>query len=169
DHYCALVKMRISDLEHGDSLHLPAPRDLLRILRWVFAGIQDFAPRPSQSHISSGVMDRQRTLAGEGSCGLAAVNFVEFRIDMGIPRWMSDQSAEFRDFTLQEMLLYHLIARHKTTTYSDWVTPCILASNGEVPGFTANLAVGYSDFNLDMPSTDMVCHSSDSILLLNFN
>ncbi|KAJ6572488.1 hypothetical protein DFH09DRAFT_916572, partial [Mycena vulgaris] len=115
NHYCALVKMRIDDLEHGDSLHLPAHRDLLPILRWAFAGLQDFAPRPLQDHITPGVIDRQRTLAGEGSCGIAAVNFVEFRVDMDIPRWMSDQSAEFRDFMLQNMLLYHLIARRKTT------------------------------------------------------
>ncbi|KAF7354194.1 hypothetical protein MVEN_01107100 [Mycena venus] len=158
DHYCALVKMRIDDLEHGDSLHLPAPHDLLRILRWAFAGLHDFAPRSSQDHISAGVIDRQRSLAGEGSCGIAAVNFVEFRVDMGIPRWMSDQSEEFRDFMLQDMLLYHLIARRKTTTYSDWVTPCVLTSNGEVPGFTAHLAVGYSDFNLDMPLTTTMDH-----------
>ncbi|KAJ7859985.1 hypothetical protein B0H14DRAFT_2198708, partial [Mycena olivaceomarginata] len=136
------------------------PHDLLPTLRWAFAGLGDFSPHVTQDHIAPGVMDRQRTLAGEGSCGIAAVNFVEFRVDMSIPRWMSDQSAEFRDFMLQEMLLYHLIARRKTTTYNDWVTSCFLASNGELPGFTANLAVGYLDFNLEMPSTTTVCRSS---------
>ncbi|KAF7345871.1 hypothetical protein MVEN_01609100 [Mycena venus] len=156
DHYSALVKMRVDDLEHGDSLNLPPESDLLPLLRWALAGLRDFEPRADQTYIPSGLIDRQTSLAGEGSCGIAAANFIEFRIGMDIPRWMADQSADFRDLFLQEMLLYHLIARCKTTQYSDWVMPCFLSGNGEVPGFTStDVGVGYCDFNLDMPSPDM--------------
>ncbi|KAF7356153.1 MULE domain-containing protein [Mycena venus] len=155
DHYSALVKMRVDDLEHGDSLNLPPESDLLPLLRWALAGLRDFESRADQTYIPSGLIDRQTSLAGEGSCGIAAANFIEFRIGMDIPRWMADQSADFRDLFLQEMLLYHLIARCKTTQYSDWVMPCFLSGNGEVPGFTStDVGVGYCDFNLDMPSPD---------------
>ncbi|KAF7349836.1 hypothetical protein MVEN_01284100 [Mycena venus] len=156
DHYSALVKMRIDDLEHGDSLNLPPESDLLPLLWWALAGLRDFEPRADQTYIPSSLIDRQTSLAGEGSCGIAAAKFIEFRIGMDIPRWMADQSADFRDLFLQEMLLYHLIACCETTIYSDWVMPCILSGNGEVPGFTStDVGIGYYDFNLDMPSPDM--------------
>ncbi|KAF7371978.1 hypothetical protein MVEN_00055800 [Mycena venus] len=138
DHYSALVKMRVDDLEHGDSLNLPPESDLLPLLRWALAGLRDFEPRADQTYIPSGLIDRQTSLAGEGSCGIAAANFIEFRIGMDIPRWMADQSGG------------------PTTQYSDWVMPCFLSGNGEVPGFTStDVGVGYCDFNLDMPSPDM--------------
>ncbi|KAF7369166.1 hypothetical protein MVEN_00243800 [Mycena venus] len=141
DHYSALVKMRIDDLEHGDSLNLPLNLIYCLCYGGHWLGFETLSPT---------------SLAGEGSCGIAAANFVEFRIGMDIPRWMADQSADFRDLFLQEMLLYHLIACCKTTQYSDWVMPCFLSGNGEVPGFTStDVGVGYSDFNLDMPSPDM--------------
>ncbi|KAJ7906953.1 hypothetical protein B0H13DRAFT_1618935 [Mycena leptocephala] len=170
-HYSSLFKIQIADLEFGDSLHLPAPPDLLAIVRWVFAGLPGFEPPPTQKHITAGIIDRQTTLGGRGSCGIAATNFIEFRIDMNIPRWMSDQSAEFRDAMLQDLILYHIIARRQTTvsllvffvsceedylhiiqTYQDWVTPCALVANGEIPGFHPDLAIGYNDFNLDKPN-----------------
>ncbi|KAJ6485399.1 hypothetical protein C8R47DRAFT_938823, partial [Mycena vitilis] len=155
EHYSGLYKLRIDELEHGDSMHHPAARDLLRILRWALAGLPGFEPPAGQTHITAGLVDRQTTSSGEGSCGIAAFNFVDFRIGMGTPRWMAAQSAQFRDLFLQDMLLYHLIARRRTTTYSDWVTPCDLASNGEIAGFITDVAVGYRDYNLDRPSTNV--------------
>ncbi|KAJ7637922.1 hypothetical protein DFH06DRAFT_1432525, partial [Mycena polygramma] len=154
EHYSGLYKLRIDELEHGDSMHRPAAYDLLRILRWALAGLPGFEPPADQTYITTGLVDRQTTLSGEGSCGIAAFNFVDFRIGMGTPRWMAAQSAQFRDLFLQDLLLYHLIARRRTTTYSDWVTPCDLASNGEVAGFMPDVAVGYQDYNLDRPSTN---------------
>ncbi|KAJ7916705.1 hypothetical protein B0H13DRAFT_2447578 [Mycena leptocephala] len=145
----------IVDLEHGDSLHLPAPPDLLLLLRWAFAGLPGFEPPPSQTHITPGLIDRQTTLGGPGSCGIASTNFIEFRVGLGNPRWMADQSAQFRDLYLQDLVLYHLIARRKMTMYQDWVTPCTLVSNGEVPGFLPDLGIGYNDFNLDMPASNL--------------
>jgi hypothetical protein len=118
EHYSALIKLRIVDLEHGDSLHLPAPPDLLLLLRWAFAGLPGFEPPPSQTHITPGLIDRQTTLGGPGSCGIASTNFIEFRVGLGTPRWMADQSAQFRDLYLQDLILYHLIARRKMTVSS---------------------------------------------------
>ncbi|KAJ7713987.1 hypothetical protein B0H16DRAFT_1246677, partial [Mycena metata] len=106
NHYASICHIYIAELEHGDSLHLPATPDILPILRWVFAGLQ-YAPSPNQTYIRPGVIDRQSTLAGGGSCGIASTNFIESRVGLGIPRWRAAQSAEFRDVFLQEVLLYH--------------------------------------------------------------
>ncbi|KAF8188519.1 hypothetical protein K438DRAFT_1594204 [Mycena galopus ATCC 62051] len=146
--------MLLAELAYGDSLHLPAARDILPILRWAFSGLPGFEPSPSQTHITPGLIDRQQALAGGGSCGIAATNFIECRAGLGLPRWRAAQSAEFRNIFLRDLLLYHLIARKKTSSYTDWVTPCSLNVNGEVPGLTDE-AVGYNDFNLDMLTLDV--------------
>ena len=54
--------------------------------------------------MKAGLTDRQQTLSGRSSCGIAAVNFVEFRIGMGFPRWLSAQSTQFSD----SFLLYRI-------------------------------------------------------------
>ncbi|KAK7057078.1 hypothetical protein R3P38DRAFT_2598331, partial [Favolaschia claudopus] len=151
NHYSAIVKIRLDELEHGDSLHLPAQSDLLPILRWVFAGLGAFDPGNSQAHIKPGLIDRQRSLAGEGSCGIAALNFIAFRTGMQTPRWMADESLRFRDELLHALLRYHLIARQKSTTFSDWVVLCALKGEDAEVAFpieALGVAVGYSDFNL---------------------
>ncbi|KAJ7448730.1 hypothetical protein FB451DRAFT_1187547 [Mycena latifolia] len=77
------------------------------------------------------------------------------RIGLHIPRWHATESALFHDVVLQELLLYHLIARRKRTVYADWVVQCTLVSAGEVPCFLPDaVAVGYRDFNLDMLSAN---------------
>ncbi|KAK6971450.1 hypothetical protein R3P38DRAFT_3242423 [Favolaschia claudopus] len=131
--------------EASEKSRCDAP-DLLPILRWAFSGLNRFAPPLQQQSIQSGLMDVQGTYSGGGSCGIAATNFVELRAGLPIPRWQAEQSSLFRDLILQDLLLYHLIARGKTTTYSDWVVPC--THNGEVSLFT-DVAVGYNDFNLN--------------------
>jgi hypothetical protein len=115
NHYSAIFKLSIADLEHGDSLHLPAAPDILRILRWAFAGLRHYEPAQNLVHIKPGLIDRQTTLAGGGSCGIAAMNFIEFRVGLGAPRWRSTESTKFRDAFLRELLLYHLLAREKKT------------------------------------------------------
>ncbi|KAJ6591958.1 hypothetical protein B0H10DRAFT_1731124, partial [Mycena sp. CBHHK59/15] len=143
-----LYKCSLDELEHGDSMHLPAAQDLLTIFRWAFAGLRGFEPMPQQTHIKPGLVDRQTTLAGGGSCGIVSTNFIEIRVGLDTPRWSSKQSAQFRDVILQEVLLFHLLARRKMTTYSDWVTPCARLANGEAPSFIPDIGIGYNDFNL---------------------
>ncbi|KAJ6532814.1 hypothetical protein B0H10DRAFT_2148023 [Mycena sp. CBHHK59/15] len=96
-------------------MHLPAAQDLLTIFRWAFAGLRGFEPMPQQTHIKPGLVDRQTTLAGGGSCGIVSTNFIEIRVGLDTPRWSSKQSAQFRDVFLQEVLLFHLLARRKMT------------------------------------------------------
>ncbi|KAK7021561.1 hypothetical protein R3P38DRAFT_3196292 [Favolaschia claudopus] len=132
DHYSATCKVLSNPYEFGDSLNRCYASDLLPILRWAFSRLNRFAPPLQQQSIQSGLMDVQG-YSGGGSCGIAATNFVELRAGLPIPRWQAEQSSLFRDLILQDLLLYHLIARGKTTTYSDWVVPCTRISNGEPP------------------------------------
>ncbi|KAJ7834228.1 hypothetical protein B0H14DRAFT_2591010 [Mycena olivaceomarginata] len=69
NHFSAVCKVFLAELE-GDSLHLPTAPDILPIFRWAFNGLGHFAPPPEQVHIQPGHIDRQRTLAGGGSCGV---------------------------------------------------------------------------------------------------
>ncbi|KAJ7876322.1 hypothetical protein B0H14DRAFT_3436646 [Mycena olivaceomarginata] len=144
----------MDQLEHGDTLHLPAASDILPILRWVFTGLPGFEPPSAQTYISPGLIDRQTTLAGGGSCGLGATNFIQFCMGLGLPRWHASRATEFRDQFLRDLLLYHFISRLKTTSYYEWVMPCTLQTSDEVPGITTfDEAIGYADLNLDMLST----------------
>ncbi|KAJ7163676.1 hypothetical protein C8R46DRAFT_901901 [Mycena filopes] len=158
-HYSGVNLVHLHELEHGDSLHLRIMPDLIPVLQWAFMDLHGFTPAGG---VRTGLVDRQKTVAGGGSCGIAATNFVEHRAGLGIPRWHAAQSAQFRDKFLRDIILYHVIARAKPTvgllhstrslilmlpqSFLDWVYPCRLVANGEVPVFTAN--VGYRDFNL---------------------
>ncbi|KAK7034181.1 hypothetical protein R3P38DRAFT_3263915 [Favolaschia claudopus] len=115
DHYSAICKIFIADFEHGDSLQRSPAEDILDILRWAFSGLGHFAPPPQQKSIKAGPIDLQSIYAGMGSCGIAATNFIETQMGLGIPCWQASNSASFRDSCLQDLLLYHLI------TYVDWV------------------------------------------------
>ncbi|KAJ7645697.1 hypothetical protein B0H17DRAFT_1148395 [Mycena rosella] len=109
-HYAAVYKFTMADLENG---------------------LGDFAPPAEQAYIKPGLIARQSALAGGGSCGIAAMNFVETCVGLSTPRWLAAKSTEFRD------------------PFKDWVQLCTLVDNGEVSGFTApDIAIGYRDFNL---------------------
>ncbi|KAJ7026265.1 hypothetical protein C8F04DRAFT_1297965 [Mycena alexandri] len=146
DHYCSFFKFTIPEIEHGDSMKSFPPSDVLPILRWVLADLSGF----NVGAITAGSIDRQSALAGGGSCGIASTNFIESRA-LGTPRWRANRSAHFRQEMIRDLVLYHLIARKKTTVYWDWVEPCTLIDNGEVAS-GSDVAVGYSDYNLDMPT-----------------
>jgi hypothetical protein len=118
NHFSAVCKVFLAELELGDSLHLPAAPDILPILRWAFNGLGHFAPPPEQVHIQPGHINCQRTLAGGGSCEVASCNFVETSVGLPIPRWRAIESAKFRDMFLQDILLYHLLACRQKNSMS---------------------------------------------------
>ncbi|KAJ7087023.1 hypothetical protein C8R43DRAFT_1173898, partial [Mycena crocata] len=138
DHYSALVKCSVEDFEHGDSLHHDISPDLIPILCWAFGGLRNY----QSCQPKTGTIDLQSPVFGGGSCGIAAVNFVEVRGGLPVQRWRAWESAQFRDEYLRDLLLYHLLARKKATTYADWVVPCARVANDEVPGFTFHIATG---------------------------
>ncbi|KAJ7602404.1 hypothetical protein DFH06DRAFT_951514, partial [Mycena polygramma] len=95
-------------LEHGDSLgHDPAP-DVLPVIQWVFSDLTNTTCMSlPPARITQGVIAKQRSDAGGGSCFLAAQNFIESRADPSTPRWIPERSAEFRNKALRELVLYH--------------------------------------------------------------
>ncbi|KAJ7110883.1 hypothetical protein C8R44DRAFT_544532, partial [Mycena epipterygia] len=95
-HYSAFVKFRLQDIDFGDSMHLPAAKDILPILRWVLSGLPSHSATPN-TQIRAGTIDRQSTMAGCGSCGIAATNFAELRANIGTRPWRAKQSEDFRD------------------------------------------------------------------------
>ncbi|KAK7005509.1 hypothetical protein R3P38DRAFT_2556810, partial [Favolaschia claudopus] len=100
--------------EHGDSLNRPVAADIPPILRWAFAGLEGFAPSLQQQSFDAGVIDLQG-YSGGGSCGIAATNFIERKSGIPCLPWRAEQSSFFRGGMIQDMLLYHLISRRKTT------------------------------------------------------
>ncbi|KAJ6453879.1 hypothetical protein C8R47DRAFT_242718, partial [Mycena vitilis] len=157
EHYAALVKVSLQDIELGDSLHQGPAEDIFIMLRWVLAGLATHEIGPN-TQIRPGAIDRQSALAGGGSCGIAGTNFVEVRANIGVEPWRAKRSEAFRDEMLRDLLLFHLIAKRKTSSFGTWVVPCTLASVGEKISFDP-AGVGYNDFNLYMPAENVSIHT----------
>jgi hypothetical protein len=74
NHFAAFIyRQGSSVIEYGDSLHHPPPHHILPILQWVFSGVIQHEIK----HIRSGVISKQGAGSGAGSCGLAALNFIQ--------------------------------------------------------------------------------------------
>lgn len=74
-HYTAYVYYIGSTVvDHGDSLHEPPADNILGIISWVIKGFG----YPAVETISMGTISKQSGLnGGEGSCGIAVLNFIE--------------------------------------------------------------------------------------------
>jgi hypothetical protein len=79
NHYTAYVyHVRSTIIDHGDSLHQPPADDILDIISWVIIGLG----HPPVETISSGTILKQGGFnGGDGSCGVAALNFIECYAD----------------------------------------------------------------------------------------
>ena len=58
----------------------------------------------------SGIMDLQGQGGGDGSCAIAAHNFIACVADSALKRWTSPSSREVRDQLLRELCIYHEVA-----------------------------------------------------------
>lgn len=106
NHYSSYSMESFHLLKHGDSMHREPANDVLPILHWVLSGLSTNLPLS----IEMGIMDRQGRGGGEGSCGIAAHNFVACEIDPALPRWTAQSSRDVRDHLLRELCLYNHIA-----------------------------------------------------------
>ncbi|KAJ7447814.1 hypothetical protein FB451DRAFT_990315, partial [Mycena latifolia] len=111
DHYAGYSHSPTIALQHGDSLHRPPPRDVLPIIQWVFSDLPSTAILLPPPEITPGTIEQQRADAGSGSCFLAAQNFIEHQADPGVPSWIPEMSAQFRNKALREVVLYHLVTQ----------------------------------------------------------
>jgi hypothetical protein len=105
-HYSSYVLESSRILEYGDSLHGDPADDILPILRWLLSGLGVDLP----TDVRRGIMDHQGVGGGDGSCAIAAHNFVACRMDSTIERWMARSSWKVRDSLLRELCLYHHVA-----------------------------------------------------------
>lgn len=99
-----------SYLNHGDSLAVQAPGDMLDIFQWF---IEDISISVFPLPIS--VQEVATPLQGlrSGSCGIAALNFIERQADPTVPLWSNSQSSIFRHTSLRNLVLYHCLALNK--------------------------------------------------------
>ena len=105
DHYTAYVyNIGSTTIDHGDSLHQPPADDILGIISWVISGLG----HPPVENICEGTISRQgRVNGGEGSCGIAALNFIECYSDNDLRQWEGSNSSLFCDVALQNLIRYH--------------------------------------------------------------
>lgn len=90
----------------ADSLSHAPPTHLSDVLRWVF--------RDTRFHISNKInivdVALQTALSGNGSCGIAAHNFIHRHAFGSVAAWHPSRSQQFRDAALLELAIFHLCA-----------------------------------------------------------
>jgi len=156
NHYTAYVyHVGSTVVDHGDSLHQPPADDILDIISWVITGLG----YPPIDTISTGIISQQGGFnGGEGSCGIAALNFIECYADTKLHWWEGSNSHLFRDMALQNLICYHNSAQvenfRRLTTVRNLVVnislPQLALAISESP-----LASGYIDFNMYLPLVSM--------------
>ena len=85
--------------------HLPAS-DILPILQWILSGLQT----DTLAAVEPGIMDLQGQGGGDGSCAIAAHNFIACAADSTLNCWTSPSSRAVRDQLLYELCVYHEVA-----------------------------------------------------------
>lgn len=161
DHYTAYVyHVGSTIVDHGDSLHQPPADDVLGIISWVITGLG----HPPVETIGVGTISRQGGLnGGEGSCGIAALNFIECYSDNGLRQWEGLNSHLFRDVALQNLILYHGGAQVVDffTVVRNIVTNVSPLQTAAIP----SLASGYIDFNMYLPLVSLIQGIACAILI----
>ncbi|KIJ97609.1 hypothetical protein K443DRAFT_133774 [Laccaria amethystina LaAM-08-1] len=149
-HFTAFIYRRGSSvIDYGDSMHNSPPLHILPILQWVFSGVVQHEIK----HIRSGIISKQGVGNGAGSCGLAALNFIQLAAETpkGLRPWTGSEARLFRDVALECLLSFHHLATRSDGTFMDWTTNFFEdeAISGS-PGIDS-MATGYNDYNLYAP------------------
>ncbi|KDR79617.1 hypothetical protein GALMADRAFT_63339 [Galerina marginata CBS 339.88] len=149
-HFTAFIyRQGSSVIEYGDSMHHPPPKHILPMLQWAFSGVVQHEIK----QIRSGVISKQGAGSGAGSCGLAALNFIQLAADApkGLRPWTGPDARLFRDVALECLLNFHHLATQSEGTFADWTTRVF--GDEETSGMMIDdsMATGYSDYNLYKP------------------
>ncbi|KAJ7123891.1 hypothetical protein C8R43DRAFT_840170, partial [Mycena crocata] len=127
-------------LRFGDSLNVNSDTGVLPVLQWVLGGTGFTVP------VSVAASTVLRQGPGSGSCGVAALNFVERKLDPEVGTWSTEMSPFFRNRALRDLILYHVTASTQSGDEVSW-TLFNLSEESTMEG-----PVGYNDFNLDAPN-----------------
>ncbi|KDQ56235.1 hypothetical protein JAAARDRAFT_96868, partial [Jaapia argillacea MUCL 33604] len=101
NHFTAYYYSHTHGLEYGDSLGSPPNSTVVAVLQWILSGL-DY-PIPSMA--TKGWIATQGPRSG--SCGIAALNFIESKVDVTISKWNDSRSRAERDRALCDLVLYH--------------------------------------------------------------
>ena len=148
-HYTAYIyHVGSSTVHYGDSLHGVPPSNMLSLLRWIFRGITE-----PIMNIKPGTIGLQRSGSGEGSCGIAAHNFIEIMADLreGVQPWRGPDAGIFRDAALEDLLRYnHAASQNVLEAPLDW---CNLVQEDESEQSMLPLIAvsGFHNFNGYIP------------------
>ncbi|KAF5378116.1 hypothetical protein D9615_007548 [Tricholomella constricta] len=144
-HYTVYRAANTLFLEHADSLGGPPAPDMLAIIQWVMSGLDINFVIPC-SIVSSAVTKQS---PGSGSCGIAAMAFVEACTDVTAPLWSNVDSPVFRNKALRDLILYHFTASEKGPYY-DLVVPCCRVEPSDKHQDMISPYV-YTDYNIYVP------------------
>ena len=154
----------------SDSQHGQPPCDVLPILQWILRGLSYRLP----VDIETGAIDLQGFIVGHGSCGIAAYNFLEYRVDKQAPQWFATSSSLFWDKILSDLVIYHCIAVEAKVRSVKWDLYSMLTSIGSpftsVPkcslickyilSMLLNLSFSATMTSIYMPHWYVACHQS---------
>lgn len=143
-----LYRIGSATIEHGDSMHNPPSSRILSVIQWVFKDLV----QPAIKDIKPGVIARQGVGNGQGSCGIAARNFIDLaaQTHKGLRPWIGFESQAFRDAALEDLLRMHHFASQSGDTFFDWT----VRVSDETSTSGNMIATGYNDFNMYSP---LVC------------
>ena len=165
-HYSSYVtSVNSNKFDHGDSMHYPPLADALQVFQWAFTDIPGFKPEKINSDARR-VSRQGNGNGGDGSCGIATLNFTERSLDPDTPSWSGPHSQLFRDRALRDLVFYHVIAYEIGGNVADWVTRCIPTTNHETPNAEF---CGYNDYNLYSPKVCSSCYCDYFTLLFTYN
>lgn len=93
-------------LKHGDSKHSAPPLDVLPIMAWILVDLHYKLPK----NVEEDAINLQGDAGSNGSCAIAAHNFVGYRVTSDVPQWIASAASAFRDQALTELIVYHCCA-----------------------------------------------------------
>ena len=106
NHFSGYILQASHVLQHGDSMHRMPAEDVLPILQWLLRGLDISTP----TAVEPGVVDRQGQFGGEGSCAIAAHNFLACTVDPTLDRWSALTSRKARDALLCDLCIYNQVS-----------------------------------------------------------
>ncbi|TEB27297.1 hypothetical protein FA13DRAFT_1573604, partial [Coprinellus micaceus] len=158
-HYTALTfDVGTRAFKYADSMHGEVPPGLGKLVSRVLST----ASIPVPSRFERGLIALQGGAnGGEGSCGIAALNFIQQVTNVDIQPWTGPTSQQFRLVALLDLVRYHCIARERLRAGETFGTHWAYPASSEVgqaleqPGSAESVAQytgsGYCDFNLYTP------------------
>ncbi|KAJ7430320.1 hypothetical protein B0H11DRAFT_1715707, partial [Mycena galericulata] len=103
-HYSTYREASSPALVQRDSMDNEPDENILAIFQWILAGTGRDIP------LEVCAEETARQSAGSGSCGIAALNFIESEIDEEVAQWTDSTSHLFRRRGIRDLVVFHITA-----------------------------------------------------------